>query len=269
MQHGTYDEFWQARNLRPHLKNIKPAVMTVGGWFDAENLFGALETYKNVEANSPGATNILVMGPWRHGGWSRDDGSTLGPVPFNSKTSEFYREQIEFPFFEYHLKGKGSPNFPEAWVFETGTNQWQKYDPWPPRNLKTPLALSARAGRALVRTARRLGATPSFDEYVSDPAHPVAYIDQIAIRMTGDYMIQDQRVASRRPDVLVYEGPGAHRGRDDRRPDRGSAVRLDDRDRLRLGRQADRRLSRRLSRPEIRTRAAPSSAATSSSCAAT
>ena len=133
MQHGTYDEFWKARNLRPHLKNIKPAVMTVGGWFDAENLFGALETYKNVEAHSPGATNILVMGPWRHGGWGRDDGSSLGPIAFSSKTSEFYREQIEFPFFQYYLKGKGSPNFPEAWVFETGTNEWKKYDQWPPR----------------------------------------------------------------------------------------------------------------------------------------
>jgi uncharacterized protein len=126
MKHGSYDEFWKARNLRPHLKNIKPAVMTVGGWFDAENLFGALETYKNVEAQSPGATNILVMGPWRHGGWSRGDGSTLGPLAFVSKTSEFYREQIEFPFFQIYLKGQGTPNLPEAWVFETGTNEWKK-----------------------------------------------------------------------------------------------------------------------------------------------
>ena len=108
MQHGTFDQFWQERNLRPHLKNIKPAVMTVGGWFDAENLFGALETYKNVEAISPGATNVLVMGPWSHGGWSRSDGAKLGPVPFSSKTAEFYREQIEFPFFQYYLKEQGN-----------------------------------------------------------------------------------------------------------------------------------------------------------------
>src|SRR5271157_1911716 len=136
MQHGTYDEFWQARNLRAHLKNIKPAVMTVGGWYDAENLFGALETYKKVEANSPGATNVLVMGPWRHGGWSRDDGSSLGPLTFSSKTSEFYREKIEFPFFQQYLKSKGSANIPEAWVFETGTNQWRTFDDWPPRTAK-------------------------------------------------------------------------------------------------------------------------------------
>ncbi len=211
MQHGSYDDFWKARNLRPHLKNIKPAVMTVGGWFDAENLFGALETYKNVEALSPGATNILVMGPWRHGGWSRDDGSALGPLAFSSKTSEFYREQIELPFFQYYLKGKGSPNFPEAWVFETGTNEWKRYDAWPPRNLKRrSIYLQAHGGISLdppTDGESSASADAQYDEYVSDPAHPVEYIDQIEIRMTADYMTQDQRVASRRPDVLVYEGP--------------------------------------------------------------
>jgi putative CocE/NonD family hydrolase len=211
MQHGTYDDFWKARNLRPHLKNIKPAVMTVGGWFDAENLFGALETYKNVEALSPGATNVLVMGPWRHGGWSRDDGSALGPLGFLSKTSEFYREQIEFPFFQHYLKGKGSPNFPEAWVFETGTNEWKKYDKWPPRNLKgRSIYLQAHGGLGFEPPSDGGGsgsALAQHDEYISDPAHPVEYIDQIEIRMTPDYMTQDQRVAARRPDVLVYEGP--------------------------------------------------------------
>jgi uncharacterized protein len=206
MQHGTFDDFWKARNLRPHLKNIKPAVMTVGGWYDAENLFGALETYKNVEANSPGTTNILVMGPWRHGGWARAEGATLGPVSFHSKTSEFYREHIEFPFFQYYLKDKGSSNFPEAWVFETGTNEWKKYDQWPPRNLK-PRSIFLQAQGGLSFESPVASSDASFDEYTSDPAHPVEYIDQIEIRMTGDYMVQDQRVASRRPDVLVYEGP--------------------------------------------------------------
>jgi putative CocE/NonD family hydrolase len=205
MQHGTYDDFWKARNLRPHLKNIKPAVMTVGGWFDAENLFGALETYKNVEAKSPGATNFLVMGPWRHGGWGGGEGSNLGPVPFFSKTGEYYREQIEFPFFQYYLKGKGSPSFPEAWVFETGTNEWKKYDRWPPRNLKRRSLYFEQHGRLSLEPPAD-SSDSAFDEYVSDPAHPVEYIDQIEFRMTGDYMIQDQRVAARRPDVLVYEG---------------------------------------------------------------
>ena len=109
MQHATYDDFWQARNLRRHLKNIKPAVMTVGGWFDAENLFGALETYKAVETNSPGATNMLVMGPWFHGGWSRGDGDSLGHVHFNSKTAEFYREQDRAPVLQSLPQGQGRP----------------------------------------------------------------------------------------------------------------------------------------------------------------
>ncbi|HTU21974.1 MAG TPA: CocE/NonD family hydrolase, partial [Gemmataceae bacterium] len=134
MKHGTYDDFWKARNLRQHLKNIRPAVMTVGGWFDAENLFGALETFKKVEATSEGgSSNILVMGPWRHGGWSRGDGEALGDVHFNSKTSAFFREHIEFPFFEFHLKETGKFENPKAWVFETGSNQWRKYDAWPPK----------------------------------------------------------------------------------------------------------------------------------------
>jgi uncharacterized protein len=205
MQHGTYDQFWQERNLRPHLKNIKPAVMTVGGWYDAENLFGALETYKNVEANSPGATNVLVMGPWRHGGWSRDDGASLGPLPFGSKTSEFYRESIEFPFFQYYLKSKGSAHFPEAWVFETGTNQWRTFDAWPPRVAKRK-SLFLRSQGSLAFEAPDDSNAPAFDEYQSDPAHPVEYIAQIEIGMTNDYMTQDQRVASRRADVLVYQG---------------------------------------------------------------
>jgi putative CocE/NonD family hydrolase len=154
---------------------------------------------------SPGATNTLVMGPWNHGGWSRSDGAKLGPISFSSKTAEFYRTHIEFPFFQYYLKGKGSSTFPEAWVFETGTNQWKKYEAWPPRTVRRR-SLFLGAQRTLeFEPPPATSADSSFDEYTSDPAHPVAYIDQIAIGMTGDYMVQDQRTASRRPDVLVYE----------------------------------------------------------------
>jgi putative CocE/NonD family hydrolase len=207
MRHGSYDEFWQARDIRRHLKGIKPAVMTVGGWYDAENLFGALETYKKVEGSSPGATNVLVMGPWRHGGWSRGDGASLGHVSFNSKTGDFFREQIEFPFFQYHLKGRGTPEFPEAWVFETGTNQWRTFEAWPPRKVRSrSLFLQAQGGLGFDPPAQASGGAASFDEYVSDPAHPVEYTEQIEDGMAGDYMIRDQRVASRRPDVLVYTG---------------------------------------------------------------
>ena len=204
MEHGVYDEFWKARNLRQHLKNIKPAVMTVGGWFDAENLFGALETFKHVEKTAENRTNVLVMGPWLHGGWSRGEGDSLGDVSFNSKTSAYYREHIEFPFFEFYLKGIGEFKHPKAWVFETGTNQWRKYDAWPPKTAKQRSLYLGKNGK--LSWEKPEGETEdSFDEYISDPKKPIPYLDKILIGMAGDYMVADQRLASRRPDVLVYE----------------------------------------------------------------
>jgi putative CocE/NonD family hydrolase len=205
MQHGNYDDFWKARNLRPHLRNIKPAVMTVGGWFDAENLFGALETYRTIEANQPASANILVMGPWRHGQWAGDDGDSLGHVPFNSKTGEFYREKIEFPFFEFHLKAKGEATHPEAWVFETGTNEWRRYERWPPEGAKPQAVYLAANGELAWEPPKSSGDAPAFDEYLSDPAKPVPFIDWTDIGMAPEYMLADQRFAGRRPDVLVYQ----------------------------------------------------------------
>ena len=210
MRHGTYDEFWKARNLRPHLKNIRPAVMTVGGWFDAEDLFGALETYRSVEANSRGAANSLVMGPWSHGGWGRGDGETLGHARFDAKTAVFYREQIELPFFEFHLKGKGTPKLPEAYVFETGTNQWRQYDAWPPREALAKV-LYFHAGGKLSFEPPVGSDAEAFDEYTSDPARPVPYLDHVAINMAPEYMVGDQRFAAQRPDVLVYQTPPLER----------------------------------------------------------
>jgi putative CocE/NonD family hydrolase len=206
MKHGTYDEFWKSRNLRQHLNKIRPAVMTVGGWFDAENLFGALETYKKVEATSEGRCNILVMGPWLHGGWSGGNGESLGDVRFNDKTSVFYREQIEFPFFEFHLKGVGEFKHPEAWVFETGTNQWRKHDAWPPKAAKRQSLHLRDKGRLAWKSPGENGSDEeAYDEYLSDPAKPVPYLDKIAIGMSPEYMVADQRFAGRRPDVLVYQ----------------------------------------------------------------
>jgi putative CocE/NonD family hydrolase len=202
MKHPNYDEFWQARNLRPHLKNVTPAVMTVGGWFDAEDLFGALEVYKSIEKQSPGANNTLVMGPWFHGGWGgRSDGESLGNVHFGAKTSDFYRDNIEFPFFAFHLKGKGDPKLPEAYVFETGTNVWRKYDAWPPKNVRST-SLYFQSGGKLSFTAP---SSDSFDEYISDPDKPVPYIAGQASGMTREHMTEDQRFAASRPDVLVYQ----------------------------------------------------------------
>ncbi len=204
MKHGTYDDFWKARNLRQHLKDIRPAVMTVGGWFDAENLFGALETFKKVEATSRGRNNVLVMGPWLHGGWGGGGGESLGDVSFNSKTSAFFREQIEFPFFEFHLKAVGEFKHPKAWVFETGTNQWRKHDAWPPKSAKRRSLYLHSKGKLSWKKPPE-SEDKSYDEYISDPRKPVPYVNKIDIGMRADYMVGDQRFASRRPDVLVYE----------------------------------------------------------------
>jgi putative CocE/NonD family hydrolase len=204
MQHGTYDEFWKSRNIRPHLRDIKPAMMTVGGWFDAEDAFGALAVYRSVESSSPGAVNILVEGPWSHGQWSRGKGDSLGTVKFHSNTSEFYQEKIEFPFFQYHLKGKGEPSLPEAYVFQTGTNQWLGLDAWPPKEASEATLYFHADGR-LSFDPPPGDAVASFDEYVSDPAKPVPHLSSINIGMANDYMVDDQRFASRRTDVLAYQ----------------------------------------------------------------
>jgi len=203
MQHGTYDEFWKARNIRPHLKDIKPAMLVVGGWFDAEDIFGPLEIYRIVKKTSHQTPLRLVMGPWAHGGWSLSDGDSLGPVQFSSKTSLFYRENIELPFFEFYLKDKGEMKLPEAFVFETGRNQWRQYDVWPPKNVSEQ-SLYLRENGDLAFEPPVSTSPAAFDEYVSDPAKPVPFLSTIDIGMARVYMLDDQRFSSRRPDVLVY-----------------------------------------------------------------
>lgn len=203
MDHGVYDEFWQARNLRPHLKNIHTAVMTVGGWYDAEDLFGALNVYRAVEKNNPGITNLLVMGPWYHGGWHRSDGDRLGPINFHAPTSEFYQQEIELPFFNHFLKGQPALALPKAYVFETGAAQWRRFDSWPPKNVREQALYFSSGGKLSFNPPAADGA--GFDEYVSDPAKPVPYIPEVALGMTREHMVADQRFAARRTDVLVYE----------------------------------------------------------------
>lgn len=201
--HPNYDAFWQARNLLPHLKNVAPAVMTVGGWFDAEDLYGPLQIYRAIEANNPNSNNTLVMGPWGHGGWARTTGAALGNVVFGADTSKFYQEQIEFRFFEHYLKGVGeSAGLPEAYVFETGKNRWRTFDSWPPRT-RTPG--NYYLGEQGTITQSPPTAPRSFDEFVSDPAHPVPYTTDITVGMTKAYMTDDQRFASRRADVLTFQ----------------------------------------------------------------
>jgi uncharacterized protein len=204
IENDTYSPYWQSRNLRAYMKDVKPAVMTVGGWFDAEDLFGALRLYGAIEKQNPGSNNMLVMGPWVHGGWSRGQGERLGHVPFNSKTSEYYRDNIEFPFFLYHLKGKGEPKLPEAYMFETGRNEWHKHEHWPPKEAAPKTLYFAPAGK-LAPQPPESGSAEAFDEYISDPNKPVPYMGEITQSMNVTYMVADQRFASSRPDVLVYQ----------------------------------------------------------------
>jgi uncharacterized protein len=207
IENDTYSPYWQARNIRQYMTNIKPAVMTVGGWFDAEDLFGALRLYSSVEKQSPGSNNILVMGPWIHGGWSRGDGDHLGEIPFNSKTAEFYRDNIEFPFFLFHLKGKGDPKLPEAYMFETGRNEWHKHDVWPPKEAKSKVLYFGDGGKLAAEAPAGASSASSdaFDEYISDPNKPVPYMNEITQNMAVTYMVSDQRFASSRTDVQVYQ----------------------------------------------------------------
>ena len=219
MAHGNYDDFWKKRALWPHIKNVRPAVQTVGGWFDAEDLYGPLKTFRTIEANDPKSQNTLVMGPWVHGGWGGGDGDALGAVRFGSKTGEFFRESIQFPFFEHYLKDgpksvpsdpfdAGSPKTswkpPKAWVFETGRNEWHEYDAWPPKAAK-PKSLYLRDGGKLAFEPPARTEAEEFDEFPSDPARPVPYTDTITINYPSTFMVEDQRFAARRPDVLVYQ----------------------------------------------------------------
>lgn len=206
MEHPDYDAWWQARNPRPHLKNVKPAVMTVGGLFDAEDCWGAWNVYKSVEKqNSSAISNRVVMGPWVHGGWARGAGDRLGAVTFGSRTSEFYQKEIEFRFFEYYLKDSGKMDLPEAYVFETGSNKWSTYDAWPPKDARPVKYYFGAQGRLSAAPPPNESRTPQTDRYTSDPANPVPYADGVHLRRTNEYMIDDQRFASRRPDVLTYQ----------------------------------------------------------------
>jgi putative CocE/NonD family hydrolase len=204
MEHDNYDEFWQARTPVPYLKNIKPAMMVVGGWFDQEDLYGPLKTYAGIENNKPKSPNLLVMGPWIHGGWARGTGESLGNIRFGSKTSSFYQTSIELPFFNHYLKDKENPALPKAYIFETGSNEWRKYDQWPPKNtVEKKLYLHPDGKLSFDPTIAK--STAAFDEYISDPSKPVPYTSEIRIIRGSDYMYEDQRFAATRPDVLVYE----------------------------------------------------------------
>ena len=199
VQHDTYDDYWKARNIRTHLKNITIPTLVVGGWFDAEDLFGALNTYTAIESQSKQNNNRLVMGPWTHGSWAGGDWSKFATQEFGSNTSNYFQDSLQSTFFNFYLKDKGNFNAAEATVFETGSNQWKSYPSWPPQNIiNTDYYLDNNN-----RLSNQKG--NGFDEYMSDPAKPVPYTNGIFGRRNNEYMAEDQRFAANRPDVLVYE----------------------------------------------------------------
>jgi putative CocE/NonD family hydrolase len=201
--HPNYDEWWKARNARTAMYNIKPAMLVVGGLFDAEDCFGAWNLYKAIEKQSPGTNNKLVIGPWYHGEWASRDGSFLGNIKFGSNTSFWFQNNIEIPFFNYYLKGKGNdPKISEATIFFTGDNEWKKLDQWPPA-ASNPKAIYLQENGAL--SWNKPASAKSFSEYISDPAHPVPYTEDVHFSRTREYMTDDQRFASRRPDVLTFQ----------------------------------------------------------------
>lgn len=203
-EHSSYDEFWQKRGLLQHLKNIKPAVMIVGGWFDAEDLYGPLNTYSTIEKSSKNY-NTIVMGPWSHGDWARNsEKQIIGNINFGDSISGFYQKNIEANFFRHFLKnnGKGENKLPEAYVFDTGRKEWKTYDAWPPKNTeKQQFYLQPQQ-----KLTKNAGAV-SFEEFISDPKKPVPHSEDIKQQglTPRKYMTDDQRFAARRPDVLVFE----------------------------------------------------------------
>jgi uncharacterized protein len=201
--HPNLDEWWKARNARVAMYNVKPVMLVVGGLFDAEDCFGAWNLYKAIRSQSPGTNSHLVMGPWYHGQWASNDGTHMGNIKFGSNTSFWYQNNIEIPFFNYYLKGKGpEPELAAATVFFGGENQWEKFSQWPPAGKEDKIIyLQAGGGLSFVKPDIK----NSYSEYISDPDHPVPYTQDVHFNRTREYMTDDQRFASRRPDVLTFQ----------------------------------------------------------------
>jgi hypothetical protein len=204
MTHGTDDAFWEARRVGPHLRDVAPAVLTVSGWYDANNLRGALIVHESIEKQSPATSNRIALGPWSHGQWSRGAGDALGDLRFGSRTSQFFRDSIEFPFFKHYLEGGEDLGLPAATAFETGDNRWRTFDSWPPK-AATPRMLYLHAAGSLSLVAPLGKEGDAFDQYVSDPAAPVPFLERPNTGMKPDYMAYDQGFTAARPDVLVYQ----------------------------------------------------------------
>jgi putative CocE/NonD family hydrolase len=202
--HPDYDEFWKERDVTHVLKNIKCAVMVVGGLFDAEDCWGTWHTYQSIEKQNPGINNTLVMGPWFHGAWERSEGDYFGDIKFETKTSVWFLANVELPFFRHYLKDDGLPDLPEALIYDAGSNEWNRFAQWPPANT-TPLKYYFHNNEIL--SAEKSSLNNSSDSYTSDPRNPVPFTNEISNKRSREFMIEDQRFADTRPDVLTYATP--------------------------------------------------------------
>lgn len=202
MNHPNLDDWWKARDARSGIKNVKPAMLITGGLFDAEDGYGAWNTYKALVKQSPRTISKLVVGPWYHGQWASNDETHLGNINFESNTSLYYQD-LEVPFFNYYMKGTGSDTLSKATIFFSGENKWRRFTAWPVSNaVPTPVYLQQNGKLSFTPAS---GRQLSFDSYISDPAKPVPYAEKVHAERTREYMDDDQRFAARRTDVLTYD----------------------------------------------------------------
>ncbi|HVF23852.1 MAG TPA: CocE/NonD family hydrolase [Pyrinomonadaceae bacterium] len=204
VNHPDYDAFWKRQGFAPWLNRVTVPILNVAGWWDQEDFYGPLKIYELLERHDTQKKNFLVVGPWNHGGWSRSDGQKLGKIDFGSKTAVHYRKEILAKFLAYHLKGKGTPDFPEAITFRTGVNKWERHDTWPPKSTTArPLYFQADGKLSFTQPSAGVNA---FDSYISDPANPVPYRPRPIELRSGwtTWLVEDQRFVDHRPDVLTW-----------------------------------------------------------------
>jgi putative CocE/NonD family hydrolase len=209
--HPDYDQFWKRQTIAPYLTKVTVPTLNVAGWWDQEDFYGPIRIYRAMEPHDTRHLSRLVVGPWNHGGWAGGPGQKLGNIDFGSATGEFFRDSVQAPFFAYYLKDKGEMTLPEALTFESGAGKWVRNDAW-------PAAAGVQEANLYFHADGKLSFDPpaasgdSVDAYVSDPAHPVPYRRR-PIEPTyfpggsGWYtwLLQDQRFAAARPDVLTWE----------------------------------------------------------------
>lgn len=204
LMHPDYDSWWQRRDIRKYMYHVKPATMLVGGWYDAEDQWGTMQTYGSIEHKNPGHPNMLVMGPWYHGGWASMKMDHLGDIPFGFNTSRWFQKNIEFSYFMHYLKGTPMPDFPQALLYDVGLNRWDVFSQWPSEKV-IPEKIYFRSDDALSFSPPEK--SKGYNQYISDPARPVPYEGGVRAERGVTYMDADQRFASRRPDVLTFETP--------------------------------------------------------------